>query len=123
MVRLRFKNANAFLGLYLARIRRGQTLLLDLPDWTLPGDVIDVEITIGANDPVLLFAQVERIWDKASGGWGPGELRPTGRGAKAPRLNGELRFVAGRVTDRVVYPLLSRALCRRQANRLLAMLG
>jgi hypothetical protein len=101
MVRLRFKNANAFLGLYLGRIRRGHTLLFDLPDWTLPGDVLDVEITVGANEPVLLFAQVERIWGQ----------------------QGELRFVRGRTTDRVVYPLLSRALCRRQANRLLAMLG
>jgi hypothetical protein len=101
MVRLRFHNANAFLGLYLARIRRGHTLLVDLPDWTFPGDVVDVEITIGAHEPVLLFAQVERIWGE----------------------QGEVRFVSGRVTDRVVYPLLARALSRRQANRMLAMLG
>ncbi len=101
MVRLRFKNANAFLGLYLARIRRGQTLLCDLPDWTLPGDVLDVEISSGCYEPFLMFAQVERIWGN----------------------QGELRFVSGRVTDRVVYPLLSQALSRRQANRLLAMLG
>ena len=101
MVRLRFRNANAFLGLYLGWIRRGQTLLADVPDWTLAGDVVDVEIAIDGHARVLLFAQVERVWD-----------------AKA-----ELRFVAGRVTDAVVYPLLARALDRRHANRLLSMIG
>jgi hypothetical protein len=101
MVRLRFRNANAFLGLYLGLIRRGQTLLADLPDWTFPGDVVDVEIAIDCRESLLLFAQVERVWGQ----------------------QGELRFVAGRVTDRVVYPLLSQALCRRHANRLLGMIG
>jgi hypothetical protein len=101
MVRMHYRNANAFLGLYLGRIRRGLTLLADVPDWTLPGDVVDVEITIDGHEPLLLFAQVERAWQN----------------------NAELRFVAGRITDGVVYPLLSRALDRRHANRLLSMLG
>jgi hypothetical protein len=101
MVRLRFRNANAFLGLYLGRMRRGLTLLADVPDWTLPGDVVDVEVAVDGYEPLLLFAQVQRAWERKA----------------------ELRFVAGRVTDGVVYPLLSQALDRRHANRLLAMLG
>lgn len=101
MVRLRFHNANAFLGLYLGRLRRGLTILADVPDWTLAGDVVDVEVAIDGQQPLLLFAQVERAWERSA----------------------ELRFVAGRVTDGVVYPVLSRALDRRHANRLLAMIG
>jgi hypothetical protein len=96
-IRLRYRRLNAFLGEYLGRLRRGETLLMNAPQDATQGDVIDVEIAIDGHTPFVLHAQVMALW--------AGQAR--------------VRFVIGKLTDRIVAPLVSRALGDHVAQALL----
>jgi hypothetical protein len=100
-VRLRYHSANGFLGLYLRWLRRGETLLVDSRRVTFVGDMMDIEIWIDGYPPLLLFAQVVGVC----------------------RGRAEVRFVAGRLTDRAIRSIARRALGPRHAAGLLRAMG
>src|SRR5262249_47655141 len=96
-VRLRYRRINAFLGDYLGRFRRGEATLMDAPADARVGDVIDVEVAIDGFDPFVLHGQIAALW--------AGQAR--------------VKFVTGRMTDRIIAPLAERALGKHFAEALL----
>jgi len=96
--RLRYRRINAFLGEYLGRFRRGDSMLMDAPAEAGVGDVIDVEVAVDGFDPFVLHAQIDALW--------AGQAR--------------VRFVTGPMTDRIVAPVAERALGKHLAEALLA---
>jgi len=99
-VRMRYDSVNAFLGQYFA-MRRGQSLVVPAARQLGPGDLIDVEVAIDDYGELVLHAQVIGRW-------------PSDRSELC-----EVELVAGRMTDRLVAPLIVRALGRRHASRML----
>ena len=96
-MRVRFRQVNEFLGLYLTRLRRGEPVVVPAPPYTFAGDLVDLEVRIDAYRPLLLFSQVVRL-----------------------RLGGvEVRVVYGPSTDELVRPVFVRALGPLHAGRLL----
>jgi hypothetical protein len=95
--RLRYRRVNDFLGHYLQKIRQGKGIIIEAPPGASAGDVIDVEIAVSDIEPFLLHAEVVGL------------------------LLGQakVRFIAGRMTDRIVAPLAERALGKRLAHALL----
>ena len=87
-IRLRYRRMNAFLGDYIGRLRRGESMLMDAPRDANQDDVIDVEIAIDGEPPFVLHAQIMALW--------AGQAR--------------VRFIVGKLTDRIVAPILERAL-------------
>ena len=96
-IRLRYRRLNAFLGDYLRRLRRGESMLMDAPRDANQDDVIDVEIAIDGEPPFVLHAQIMALW--------AGQAR--------------VRFIVGRLTDRIVAPIIERALGAHVAQALL----
>ncbi|HJZ84132.1 MAG TPA: hypothetical protein VKN99_03135 [Polyangia bacterium] len=97
VVRLTYRRINAFLGHFLGRMRRGETILCEAPPGCAPGDLLDVELAVAEEPPFILHAQVVETYLGQA----------------------ELRFVHGPMTDRAVGPLLARALGQRHARALL----
>jgi hypothetical protein len=98
-VRVPYERMNVFLAQYL-KVRRGEPLVVPAPQGAQPGDVLDVEIAIGEDEPFVLHAQLIARWPLPDS-----ELA-------------EVQFVAGRLTDRIVAPLAERALGSKHAAAL-----
>jgi len=88
LVRVQYDAASSFLGEYLA-LRRGEPLVVELPDGVQPGDLIDVEVTIAQAEELVLHAEVQGRWPCADSPWA------------------QVHIVASRMTDRVVGRLAS----------------
>lgn len=101
-VQLRYGGANAFLGVYLSRLRYGEGLVIALDRGVRPGAVLDVEIAVAGYGTIVLNAQVLGRWPLESS-----DLA-------------EVQFVTGRLTDRIVAPIAERALGPRHAVKLLS---
>jgi hypothetical protein len=99
-VQVHYEHLNVFLGQYL-KVRRGETLVVPAPRTLEPGDLIDVEIAIDRLEAFVLHAQLLQRWPIETS-----ELA-------------EVQFVAGKHTDRMLFPLAARALGPRHATRLL----
>jgi hypothetical protein len=100
-VRVAYDRLNEFLGEYLKTIRRGEPMVVPAPDGLDDGDLLDVEIAITDLERFVLHAQVLQ---------------------KMPleeRALAEVEFVAGPLTDRIVRPMVERALGVRLAARVL----
>lgn len=100
-LRLRYAGVNAFLGQYLSRMRRGEPIAVAVPPHVGPGDVVDVTVAVAEEAPITLRARVLR------------------RGPLPASELAEVQFFAGQLTDRLVWPLLERALGPRHAARIL----
>lgn len=100
-VRIRFRQVNEFLGLYLTRIRHGETVIVPAPRYTFAGDLVDLDVRIDAYRPLLLFSQVVAL----------------------QLAHIEVRIVCGPSTDELVRPMLVRALGARHAGGLLTAPG
>ena len=96
-IRLRYRRLNAFLGDYIGRLRRGESMLMNAPRDARDGDVIDVDIAIDGHEPFVLHAQIMAVW--------AGQAR--------------VKFVIGKLTDRIVAPLMEGALGPHLARALL----
>jgi hypothetical protein len=101
-VRMSYDRVNAFLGQYLATIRRGESMVVPAPRGLHHGDLLDVEIAIADLDRFVLHAQVLTRWPLAES-----DLA-------------EVQFMAGRLTDRIVRPVVERALGARAAAQMLS---
>jgi hypothetical protein len=95
-VTVRYAGVNAFVSAYL-RARRGEPLAVAIPAHVTEGDVIDVDIRVAGEETIALHGLVR---------------------ARALPL-AEVQLVAGPLTDRVVAPLVERALGTRLARHLL----
>jgi hypothetical protein len=96
-IRLRYRRLNAFLGDYISRLRRGESMLMTAPRDAHDGDVIDVDIAIDGHAPFVLHAQIVAVW--------AGQAR--------------VKFVIGKLTDRIVAPIIEGALGPHLARALL----
>ena len=100
VVQVQYDRVNVFLGQYL-KVRRGEPLVVPAPRSVGAGDLIDVEIAIDDLERFVLHAQLLQRWPLANS-----ELA-------------EVQLVAGRLTDRIVAPLVERVLGARHAAGLL----
>jgi hypothetical protein len=98
-VTLHYRRLNAFIGDYLGRMRRGETLVIDAPRDVCEGELVRLEITFERLAPVVLAAEVVALWAGQA----------------------EILVVAGRMTDHVVAPIFVSALGLRHTAALLEL--
>ena len=101
-VRMAYSRVNAFLGQYLSTIRRGESMVVPAPRGITEGDLLDVEIAIGTLERFVLHAQVLTRWPLADSDMA------------------EVQFLASSLTDRLVRPVVEKALGPAAAARMLS---